>query len=105
MASLGTCPGRVQKLLKRDRCLVGWVADFGQADVLNRDVDLVFRRIRQKRLERVRLVVLPDHRVGERRLEEEQRVGIFALNGGTNAAEMLHDELREEVPKLRRLRL
>ena len=39
------------------------------------------------------------------RLEEEQRVRILALHGRPDAAEVLHDELRQEVAQLRRLRL
>src|SRR4051812_12247137 len=94
------CSGRVQQLLKGDGCLVGRVPDLGQADVLNGDVYLVFRRIREESLQRVRLVVLGDRRVRECRLEKEQRVRIFALYGRSDAAEVLHDELRQEVPEL-----
>src|SRR6185369_14009155 len=43
--------------------------------------------------------------VSQGRLEEEQRVRIFTLHRRSQPAEMLHDELREEVPQLRRLRL
>ena len=50
------------------------------------------------------MLVLRDRDVGETRLEKEQRLGIFALNGRSNAAEMLDDELRQEVAELRRLR-
>ena len=38
-------------------------------------------------------------------LEEQQRVRILALDRRADAAEVLHDELREEVAKLRRLGL
>ena len=51
------------------------------------------------------LLVLRDRGVGQGRLEEEQRVRIFALHRRSQPAEMLHDELRQEVPQLRRLRL
>ena len=40
-----------------------------------------------------------------RRLQEEQRVRILALHRRAEPAEVLHDELRQEVPELRRLRL
>ena len=51
------------------------------------------------------MIVLRDGGVRKGGIQEEQRVGIFALNGGSNSAEMLHHELRQEVAELRRLRL
>ena len=51
------------------------------------------------------LVVLGDRGVGQRRLQEQQRVRVLALHGRPDAAEVLHDELRQEVAQLRRLGL
>ena len=51
------------------------------------------------------LVVLRDRGVGQRRLEEEKRVRILALDRRPKPAEVLHDELRQEVAQLRWLRL
>ena len=55
--------------------------------------------------EHAALVVLGDGRVRERGIQEEQRIRILTLKRGTDSAEVLHDELRQEVPQLRRLRL
>ena len=61
--------------------------------------------IRDERFERAALLVLGDRGVRQGGLEEEQRVGILALHGRPDPAEMLHDELRQEVAQLGRLRL
>src|SRR3982751_2899557 len=97
-------PRRVQKLLKADGSLVRRLGQFAETDVLNDDVDLVSGRVREERFEPAALLVLGDRGVSQSRVEEEQGVGIFALHRCSQAAEMLHDELREEVPHLWRLR-
>jgi hypothetical protein len=99
-------PGRVEDLLEADRRLVRRRRQLAQADVLDDDVDLVGRGGRQERLER-----RGSGRSGRwwrrpaRRLQEQQRVRVLALHRGPDAAEVLHDELRQEVAQLRRLRL
>ena len=98
-------PGRVQQLLKAHRRLVRGLRQFAQTDVLNDDVDLVGGWVRQERFEHAALLVLGDRGVRQGRLEEEQGVRIFTLHRRSQPAEMLHDELRQEVPQLRRLRL
>ena len=93
----------VQHLLETDRRLVGRRTQLAQADVLNGDVDLVRRGVRQEGFDDATLVVLGDRGVGERRLQEQQRLRVLALNRRPQATEVLHDELREEVAELRGL--
>src|SRR3954465_9340022 len=52
--TFGPCSGRVQQLLKGHGCLVRRVPDLRQADVLNGDVHLVLRRIREEGFQRMR---------------------------------------------------
>ena len=85
--------------------LNGGVRQLAQADVLDDDVDLVGRGVREERFDDAALVVLRDGGVGQGRIQEEQRVGILALHRRPNAAEVLHDELCQEVAQLGRLRL
>ena len=68
-------------------------------------LDFVGGGVSHEHFEHAALVVLSDRGVRQRGIQEEQRVGILALNRGTDATEVLHDELRQEVPQLRRLRL
>jgi hypothetical protein len=87
----------VEHLLEGHRCLVWRLRELAQADVLHDDIDLVGGRGRQERFERAALLVLCDRGVRQARLEEGQRVGVLALHGRADAAEMLHDKLRQEV--------
>ena len=48
---------------------------------------------------------ISDRRVGQSRLQEKKRVRVLALHSRLDAAEVLHDELRQEVAQLGRLRL
>ena len=59
----------------------------------------------RKRLQHAALLVLGNGGVRKRRLEEQERIGILPLDGGSDPTEMLHHELRQEVPEFRRLRL
>src|SRR5262245_34145241 len=56
-------------------------------------------------LHRLVALVLSDGGVGQRWFQEEERVGVVALDGGAKAAEMGGDEAAQEVAELRRLRL
>src|SRR4051812_10511767 len=105
VATFRPCSRRVQQLLKRHGCLVRRVPNLGQAGVLNGNVPLVLRRVCEEGFKSMCLVVLRDCRVRQCRLEEEQRVGIFALNSRPDATEVLYDKLRQEVPQFGRLRL
>src|SRR4029453_4687863 len=56
---------RVQQLLKADGRLGRWRRQFAEADVLDEDVDLIGRGIREERLEYATLVVLGDGGTGQ----------------------------------------
>ena len=96
---------RVEDLLKVDRGLERRGCQLAQADVLDDDIDLVGGGVHHERFDAAALVVLGDRGVGQRWLEEQQRVGILPLDRRPDPAEVLHDELRQEVSKFRRLRL
>jgi hypothetical protein len=102
---LVTCARCVDHFLEVDRGLEWRGGQFAEADVLYDDVDLVSRAIHEERLDAAALIVLGDGGVGQGGFEEQQRVGVFPLDRRANPAEMLHDELRQEVAELRRLRL
>ena len=103
-AALVTRARGVQNFLKAHRRSIWSRAQLAQADVLDDDVDLVGRWVREERLDDAALVVLRDGGVGQGWLKEEKRVWILALNRGPKPPEVLHDELREEVAQLRWLR-
>ena len=77
--------------------LYGGVVNSLRLHVLNRDVHLVGGGIRQERFQRAALLVLGDGGVSQRGSRKNSESAILPLDGGSQAAEVFDDELRQEA--------